>query len=94
MSGMSYSLRLPEEEPTCECRWDEVHQRMDRDDCHFHFDEEPTEVNEIEIVFAGLQQSGPAKTFGPVEEERRNHDDEKRPRRKPARRFERQAEAG
>lgn len=35
---MSYSLRLPEEDPICECRYDEVHDRMDREDCPFHCD--------------------------------------------------------
>jgi hypothetical protein len=33
---MSYSFRLPEEEPICECKYDEGHDRMDRDDCPFH----------------------------------------------------------
>jgi len=35
---MSYSFRLPEEEPVCECFYDDVHDRMDREDCHFHCD--------------------------------------------------------
>jgi hypothetical protein len=35
---MSYSFRLPEEEPICECKYNEVHDRMDRDDCPFHCD--------------------------------------------------------
>jgi hypothetical protein len=35
---MSYSFRLPEEDPTCECRYDEVRDRMDRKDCLFHWD--------------------------------------------------------
>lgn len=35
---MSYSFRLPEEDPVCECKYDEVHDRMDREDCPFHCD--------------------------------------------------------
>lgn len=35
---MSYSLRLPEEDPVCECKYDTVHDRMDREDCPFHWD--------------------------------------------------------
>jgi hypothetical protein len=44
---MSYSFRLPEEDPICECKYDEVRDRMDRDDCHFHcemVDESDAEV--------------------------------------------------
>ena len=33
---MSYSFRLPEEDLICECKYDEVHDRMDREDCPFH----------------------------------------------------------
>ena len=33
---MSFSFRLPEEDPICECKYDEVHDRMDREDCAFH----------------------------------------------------------
>lgn len=33
---MSYSFRLPEEDPVCECSYDEIHDRMDREDCPFH----------------------------------------------------------
>jgi len=28
----------PESEPICECRYDPVHDRMDREDCFFHCD--------------------------------------------------------
>ena len=45
---MSFSFRVPEEGPVCECKYDEAHDRMDRDDCHFHCnvadDSEPAEV--------------------------------------------------
>lgn len=83
---MSYSFQLPEEEPICECRWDEVRQRMDRDDCHFHFDlpEGPGEVTEIDIDGAVSPQS---------DAQGRNND-ENTPKRKPALRFKRRAEAG
>ena len=37
---MSYSMQEPEWEPVCECRYDEVHDRMDREDCFFHCDME------------------------------------------------------
>ncbi len=33
---MSYSFREPEESAACECKYDEIHDRMDRDDCAFH----------------------------------------------------------
>ena len=33
---MSFSFRLPEEDPICECKYDAVHDRMDREDCAFH----------------------------------------------------------
>jgi hypothetical protein len=35
---MSFSFRLPEENPTCECKYDEAHDRIDKDDCAFHCD--------------------------------------------------------
>lgn len=35
---MSYSFQEPEEQPVCECKYDEFHDRMDRDDCPFHAD--------------------------------------------------------
>jgi hypothetical protein len=35
---MSYSFRLPEEDSICECKYDEVRDRMDREDCPFHCD--------------------------------------------------------
>jgi hypothetical protein len=33
---MSFSLRLPEDDLVCECKYDEIHDRMDREDCPFH----------------------------------------------------------
>jgi hypothetical protein len=35
---VSYSLREPEEPATCECKYDEIHDWMDREDCPFHLD--------------------------------------------------------
>jgi hypothetical protein len=35
---MNYSFRLPEEDPICECKYDEACDRMDRKDCLFHCD--------------------------------------------------------
>lgn len=33
-------MEEPEWPPVCECRYDEVQDRMDREDCCFHFDME------------------------------------------------------
>lgn len=85
---MSYSFRLPEEEPACECRWDEIRQRVDRDDCHFHFDL-PEEQAEME---AGAQQIDTATL--PVNRDVGSGEAEERPKRKPPHGVERQAEAG
>jgi hypothetical protein len=35
---VSYSMLEPEWEPICECKYDPVHDRMDREDCFFHCD--------------------------------------------------------
>ena len=35
---MSFSFQPPEEDPVCECKYDEIHDRMDREDCAFHCD--------------------------------------------------------
>jgi hypothetical protein len=35
---MSYSFREPEEPSICECKYDEVRDWMDREDCPFHCD--------------------------------------------------------
>ncbi len=41
---MSWSMRLPEDPPVCECKYDEIRDEMDRDDCPFHCDlSDPTE---------------------------------------------------
>lgn len=37
---MSYSMLEPESEPVCECKYDPVHDRIDREDCFFHCDME------------------------------------------------------
>ena len=45
---MSYSMLEPEWPQVCECKYDEVRDRMDREDCPFHCDmvddPEPAEV--------------------------------------------------
>jgi hypothetical protein len=33
---MSFSFQLPEEDTVCECKYDEIRDRMDREDCPFH----------------------------------------------------------
>jgi hypothetical protein len=40
---VSYSIQEPEWPSVCECKYDEVHDRMDREDCLLHSDieEEP-----------------------------------------------------
>ena len=35
---MSYSFRLPEEDPICECKYDAARDRMNREDCPLHCD--------------------------------------------------------
>jgi hypothetical protein len=35
---MSFSFRLPEDDPVCQCKYDEAHDRMDKEDCAFHCD--------------------------------------------------------
>ena len=35
---MSFSMLEPEEEPVCECWYDEARDVMDREDCPFHCD--------------------------------------------------------
>ena len=89
---MSYSFRLPEEEPICECRRDEGRQRMDRDDCHFHCDlpEEPAEVGEIEECF--LEEPYEANALN--REQPRKDEDETERNRKGPRTIEPWAEAG
>ena len=39
---MSYSMQEPEWPPVCECKYDEVHDTVDREDCllHCHMEEE------------------------------------------------------
>jgi hypothetical protein len=62
---MSFSFRLPEEDPICECRYDEIRDRMDREDCPFHCDL----VDDTEL--AGVQQAGrkPLAAMGVVHSE-------------------------
>jgi len=43
---MSYSFREPEEPAVCECKYDDIGDRMDCEDCPFHCDlvEDPPEI--------------------------------------------------
>ena len=43
---MSYSFREPEEPLVCVCKYDQIHDRMDREDCPFHCDivDDPPEI--------------------------------------------------
>jgi hypothetical protein len=66
---MSYSFREPEEPTICECRYDEIRDRMDREDCPFHCDlvDEAPEVEvpgperkpqAVEVTGATVKQPG------------------------------------
>ena len=48
---MSYSFRLPEEDPVCECKYDKVHDQMDREDCPFHCEmaDDPEPAREFSV---------------------------------------------
>ena len=46
---MSYSFREPEEPASCECKYDEIRDRMDREDCPFHC-ELAEDAPEIEVL--------------------------------------------
>jgi hypothetical protein len=39
-SALSYSMQEPEWPPVCECKYDEVQDRVDREDCLLHDDME------------------------------------------------------
>jgi hypothetical protein len=54
---MSFSFREPEEEPACECRYDETHDEMDRDDCAFH-SSLCDEIPEVELQPAKRKPAG------------------------------------
>ena len=47
---MSYSMQEPEWPPVCECKYDEVHDRMDREDCLLHCDMEDDPEPEDQTV--------------------------------------------
>jgi hypothetical protein len=58
---MSFSFRLPEEDPVCECKYDETHDRTDREDCPFHchmVDAEPAELEADRKPPASIGVSG------------------------------------
>ena len=90
---MSYSFRIPEEDPICECRWDEARQRMDRDDCPFHVDlpDDPIELEEIAADSAehDLQITETTST----ENNPRSNEYEIAPKKQPERAIDRKAEA-
>jgi hypothetical protein len=52
---MSYSLREPEEPTICECKYDEIRDRMDRDDCPFHCDL-ADDAPEMEVLRLGRKR--------------------------------------
>ena len=91
---MSYSFRIPEEDPICECRWDEARQRMDREDCAFHANlpDDPEDVDGMEDRPAELPVTELRETS--IDNfEKRSDDDEIRSERKPAQVFDRPAKA-
>jgi hypothetical protein len=68
---MSYSFREPEEHEVCECKYDEIRDRMDRDDCPFHCDlvDDAPEMEvpgperkrpAVEVIGATVKQPGKA----------------------------------
>ena len=50
-SGVSYSFREPEWPAVCECKYDEIRDEMDREDCSFHCDVTDDSAEE-EALFA------------------------------------------
>ena len=65
-TSMSYSMLLPEEEPICECRYDEARDAMDRDDCPFHCDI----VDEIDTAEdSTVERRQPAAIAGEIDED-------------------------
>jgi len=53
---MSFSFREPEEPCVCECKYDALRDRMDRDDCPFHCDLVDASA-EVEVRAAKSQSS-------------------------------------
>ncbi|MGD1095246.1 MAG: hypothetical protein ABSB35_25050 [Bryobacteraceae bacterium] len=51
---MTWSLLEPDEPPICECKYDEVRDEMDREDCPFHCD-----LVDSDVVDVGPQQEAP-----------------------------------
>jgi hypothetical protein len=49
---VSYRMEEPEWPRLCECRYDEVHDRMDREDCCLHCDREEAMATEPELPVA------------------------------------------
>jgi len=64
---MSYSLREPQEERACECRYDEANDRMDSDDCAFHTKEGDAESIPTATSILNHSPEVEHKTDGPNE---------------------------
>jgi hypothetical protein len=49
---MSYSFREPDDPAVCECKYDSIRDRIDREDCPFHRDlvEDPPEIEKLHPV--------------------------------------------
>jgi hypothetical protein len=62
---MSYSFRLPEEDPVCECKYDEAHDRMDREDCPFHYDLADDEEPAVDGEYPEHARGNPRGPFLP-----------------------------
>ena len=68
---MSYSFREPEEPTICECKYNQIRDRMDREDCPFHCDlaDDAPEMevpgperkpSAVEVIGATVKQPGKA----------------------------------
>jgi hypothetical protein len=52
---MSYSFQLPEQDLNCECKYDAVRDRMDREDCPCHCDIVDDPVDEVRAETPGAR---------------------------------------
>ena len=66
---MSYSIREPEEPAICECRYDAIHDRMDREDCPYHFDL-PDDTSEMEELCPERKRPGVEPDIGDASKRR------------------------
>jgi hypothetical protein len=68
---VSYSMLEPESEPVCECRYDPVHDRMDREDCFLHCDTKEEASMTVEYQ-PPVEQTPPKKPAAVVNRDEEN----------------------